>query len=123
MVGLTSTVAIPANETMPRLTPGVRSSTNWVAASCAAASRLGATSVASMDSETSMASITVARFRGSLVSAVGPASATVSSTRPTRINAIGTCRQRPGRRGATFSSSSRLANRRVCRRVRRCAIR
>ena len=28
-------VAMPANDTMPRFTPGVRSSTNWAAASCA----------------------------------------------------------------------------------------
>ena len=41
VVGVTSTVAIPAKDTMPRLTPGVRSSTNCVAASCAAASRFG----------------------------------------------------------------------------------
>ena len=43
-----------------------------------------------------MASMTVARFRGTLVSAVGPASATVSSTRPTRISAVGRCRTRLG---------------------------
>ena len=84
---------------MPRLTPGVRSSTNWVAASWAAASRFGATSVASMDNDTSMASMTVARFLASLVSAVGPASATVSSTSPTSTSAVGRCRHRPGRRG------------------------
>jgi len=89
VVGETSTVAMPAKDTMPRLIPGVRSLTNWVAACCAAASRFGLTSVASIDSETSMASITVALFRGCLASAVGPAIATVSSTRPTRITAVG----------------------------------
>lgn len=50
--------------------------TNWVAASCAAANRFGDTSVACIVRDTSMASITVARFLGVLVSAVDPAIAT-----------------------------------------------
>ena len=74
-----------------------------------------------MDSDTSIASMTVARFRGVLASAVGPAIATVSNTKATRITAVGRCRNRPGRFGATLSSNSKLAKRRVCRRVRRCA--
>ena len=79
VVGDTSTVAMPAKDTIPRLIPGVRSSTNRVAAFCAAANRLGATSVACMDSDTSIASITVARSRGCRACAVGPAIATVSN--------------------------------------------
>ena len=121
VVGGTSTVAIPENDSMPRFTPGVRLVANSVAAVCAAASRFGLTSVDSIDSDTSMTSITVALFRGTLVAAVGPASATVSRARPSRTTAVGRCRIFPGRLGATESSSSRLAKRIVCRRVRRCA--
>ncbi len=119
VVGETSTVAMPAKEISPRLTPGVSSLTNSLAASLAAVSRSGATSVDSMDSETSMASMTVARLRGTFVLAVGPASATTSSNSAAVITANGTCRTRLGRFGATFSRSSRLANRSVCFLVRR----
>ena len=70
VVGDTSTAAVPANDTSPRLTPGVSWSANDLAAACAAASRFGATSVACIDSDTSMASMTVARLRGTRASAV-----------------------------------------------------
>jgi len=123
VVGDTSTGAMPAKDTIPRLIPGVRSSTNRVAAFWAAANRLGATSVACMDSDTSMASMTVARFRGSFASAVGPASATASRVSPRRISAVGRCRDRRGRWGAILSSRCGSTNRRVCRLVRRWASR
>ncbi len=91
---------------------------NWVAADWAASSRVGVTSVASMDSDTSITSITVARLRGTRSSAVGPASDTVSRISDTSSTAAGTCFHQPWRRGATFSSSDRLVKRRVRR--RRC---
>ncbi len=60
--------------------PGVSSSANCLDASCAAARRFGDTSVARIDCDTSMTSITTARLRGIRTSCVGPAIATVSST-------------------------------------------
>ena len=107
VVGGTSTVAVPAKDTTPRLIPGGRSCTNRVAACCAAANRFGVTSVACMDNDTSMASITVARSRGCRACAVGPAIATVSNANPTSTTTAGTCRHRPGgERGATRSRTS-----------------
>ncbi len=110
-VGDTSTVAVPAKATTPRFTPGVSPSMNALPAAWAALSRVGATSVESIDSDTSIANITVARLRGTLCRAVGPANATVSPTRATRNNPVGTCRAHPCRFGATRSSNPRFANR------------
>ena len=93
--------------------PGVSWSANCLAASCAAASRLGSTSVARIDCETSMVSITTARLRGIRTSWVGPAIAMVSSTSEAISRMADRCRHRLGRLGATLSSSSMLANRRI----------
>ena len=119
VVGETSTAAVPANDTSPRLTPGVSWSANDLAAACAAASLLGATSVACIDSETSITRTTVARLRGTRASACGPANATVSRASATSSAAAGMCRYQPGRFGAILSSSSRLVNASVSRRRRR----
>ena len=115
-VGDTSTAAVPANDTRPRLTPGVSWSANALAAVCAAASLLGSTSVDCIDSDTSITSRTVARLRGTFASACGPASAIVSTASDRTSAAAGTCRYQPGRLGATVSSSSRLVNSTVSRR-------
>ena len=97
VVGDTSTEAVPAKATRPRLMPGVSPSANYFAASCAASSRVGWTSVASIDSDTSMTSITVARLRGTRLFSVGPASAIgQQNTSPTSSSAIGMCRQQLG---------------------------
>ena len=64
VVGETITVAVPAKAITPRLMPGVSSSTNFLEASWAALSRSGSTSVAFIDCDTSMVSITTARLRG-----------------------------------------------------------
>ena len=93
--------------------PGVNWSANCFAASCAAARRLGSTSVARIDCETSMVSITTARLRGIRTSFCGPAMATVSSTSEATNSIAGRWRQRLGRCGATFSRSSIFANRRM----------
>lgn len=69
--------------------PGVRPSANDFAASCAAANRVGSTSVACIDSDTSITRITVARFRGTFLSAVGPARATVKNTNAMTIRIAG----------------------------------
>lgn len=63
VVGDTNTVAVPAYAISPRLMPGVSSSANCLAASWAAAIRLGCTSVARIDCDTSITSITTARLR------------------------------------------------------------
>ena len=88
-------------------------SANCLAASWAAASRLGETSVARMDWDTSMTSITTARLRGMRTSWVGPAIATVNSSSDNTSRIAGRCRQRDGRLGATLSSSSMFANRSI----------
>jgi hypothetical protein len=88
-----------------------------LAASCAAAIRLGDTSVAFIDCDTSITSITTARLRGILTSWVGPAIAMVNSTSDTISRIVARCRHRDGRLGATLSNSSEFANR--CSRLRR----
>ena len=115
VVGDTSTVAVPPNAISPRLIPGVSSSANCFAACCAATIRFGSTSVARIDCDTSMTSITTARLRGIRTSLVGPAIAMVNNTNADTSRIAGTCRQREGRLGATLSSSSVLANRRTRR--------
>ncbi len=85
-------------------------SANDFAAACAAASLLGATSVACIESDTSITRTTVARLRGTFASACGPASATVSSATAMSSAAAGRWRYQPGRFGAIRSSSSRLVN-------------
>jgi len=67
-----------------------RSVRNCVIAASAAASRLGLTSVAPIDPETSSASTTVAPSRGTLTVASGRAKPTSRSVSPTRKNANGT---------------------------------
>ncbi|CFE39820.1 Uncharacterised protein [Mycobacterium tuberculosis] len=95
--------------------PGVNSSANCLAASCAATIRLGSTSVARIDCDTSITNITTARLRGIRTSCVGPAIAMVNSSSDNTSRIAGTCRQRDGRLGATLSSNSMLANRSIRR--------
>jgi hypothetical protein len=113
VVGDTKTIALPPNSISPKLIPGVSSSANCLAASSAAASRLGDTSVARMDGETSITNITTARFRGMRTSRVGPASPTVSSSSEHTSRIAARCRQRLGRLRDTLSSSSMFANRNI----------
>ena len=84
---------------------------NCLAAVFAAVIRDGRTSVASIDSETSIASMTVARSRGTLTAADGWATPTDSTVSPTSSSAKVRCRRQPGRRGATLPSNSTLLNR------------
>jgi hypothetical protein len=68
VVGGTSVWADPANSTSPTLNFSGRLSMKLTAASWAALSRLGSTSVASIDSDVSIASISVAFSVGTVTS-------------------------------------------------------
>ena len=120
-VGDTSTLALPPKDTSPRLIWGGRLRAKSVAACLAASMRVGSTSVACIDSETSMAIITVARSRGTLTSAEGRATPTLSTDMPASSRAKVRCRRQPGRRGATLLSSSTLENRAVNLARRNCS--
>jgi hypothetical protein len=83
--------------------------------------RVGATSVDSIDSETSIASMMVARSSGCFVSTDGRASA-ADSTSSVRMNATaGTCRRQPRPFGAIVLSRSTLVN--FMAYARRCSVR
>ena len=73
-----------------------------LAASLAASIRLGSTSVAIIDSEVSMARMTVARSRGTFSSRAGRARATTMQASPSTSAMAGTWRRHPGVRGATL---------------------
>src|SRR5215210_3851900 len=111
VVGATRTWAVPEKDTRPTLSRGGTRSMNVSAAALAARSRVGSTSVASMDRETSMAITIVARSLGTLVALVGWAKAVTRVARARRKAAAGSWRRHPGRRGATERRSSRLVNR------------
>ena len=83
-----------------------------VSAACFAASRrVGLTSVAIIERDTSIASITVASSRGTLRTADGRASAIASAATAARYSAVGTWRRQRGARGTRFDSRSTLVNR------------
>ena len=86
-------------------------STNSLAAFLAVSMREGRTSVAFIDSETSMSSITVAFSRGTRTAADGLATPIVSTVSAISSSANVRCRRQPGRRGAKLPSSSTLLNR------------
>jgi hypothetical protein len=111
VVGVTSVLGVAANDERPRLMPAGSWSANAEAAVWATWSREGSTSVARIESDTSIVSITVARLRGTCATPWGPASAIVMSTSAASTRAMGTWRHRPGPRGATRSSSARLVKR------------
>ena len=111
VVGATSSRAALSKLTSPTWTPRGRFSTNCAAWASAAASRLGATSVAVIDAEVSRVSMMVALSLGVRIATAGSANARVSTTRESSIAAAGTCRCQPCRRGATESRRSTLVNR------------
>ena len=78
---------------------------------CAACSRVGSTSSARIDSETSIAIMTVARSRGRWTAAVGWAAPSARTASPAMRSANVRCRRHPGRFGATEASSETLLNR------------
>src|SRR6476619_5666575 len=111
IVGGTSRLAVPLNLTKPRLIRGGRRSANCFAACCAACNRVGSTSSARIDSETSIAIMTVARSRGTWTAAVGWAAPNARTASPAIRSANVRCRRHPGRFGATEASSETLLNR------------
>ncbi len=110
-VGGRTAAAEPAKATIPTSSSGGASSRKLRAASRAASMRDGATSAASMESDTSMARITVAWSRGTSTATAGLATASTRASTPTRSTAAGRWRRHPGVSGATLSSSARLVNR------------
>ena len=85
------------NATSPIRNAAGRLSTKPVAAALAAASRVGSTSVAVIERETSIVSITVASSRGTWSVIDGRARATTRNVIAPRYRAVGTCRRQAGR--------------------------
>ena len=109
--GETSTLASLENETSPMLYVSGSVLTNSFAASWAAWIRVGDTSSARIDSDTSMATITVARSSGCLASIDGRASAEARVSRHSRNAPAARCRRYPRPLGAKVRSRSTLVNR------------
>ncbi len=108
------------NATTPTLKRVGRSPMNFLAAALAASNRLGETSRAIMDSDTSTATMMVARSRGTLTDVAGRANPTIISVIMARNRTAATCRRQPGRLGATWDSSARLVKRTAYRCRRSC---
>ena len=70
--------------------------------------RVGATSCAAMEPETSTVSTTVACFLATSVAIVGRATATMSAVSASSASAAGTCRRQPGVLSTTLASRSRF---------------
>ena len=85
--------------------------TNSSAALTAARMRLGFTSVACIERDVSIASITVASSRGTVTVACGRATPTTIAASPMSSTSSGRWRSRPGPRRTTFGSSAGLAKR------------
>ena len=123
VVGATASWANPENSTRPILVSSPCVSTNLRTAACAAASRLGSTSVAHIEPETSRARITVELEIGTSALTCGRAAATPRSPRLAMTSATGRCRRqrRLGptavRTRATFEYRTAAGfRRRVCQR-------
>ena len=110
-VGGTSTCALPANATSPSRNRRGNESTNARTARCAALIRVGSTSVARIDCDTSTASITVAVSRGTWTARAGRANAMTMSTSASSRHAAARWRRHPGRVGATDARRSTLVKR------------
>jgi hypothetical protein len=93
MVGSCATWAEPAKATMPTFTWRGNSARNALAAFCAATSRFGWTSVARMLPDTSIASMMVCWFDGSVITAIGRAAASTITASASRNSAGGMCRR------------------------------
>ena len=107
-----ATWLLPAKVTSPTSICLGRSRRNDLAASCAASSRVGLTSLTRMLSDTSIASMIVERAHGSGTCAAGRAAASSSPVQASRSNAGGTCR-RHWRPAAAARTTPRLLYRRA----------
>ena len=121
VVGLTSVTGSEAKATMPTRTfSGSWSMNDWADAR-AASSRVGETSVARMEPETSRVRMTVASSRGTGTIIVGRASPMSSAAMAARYRTGGRWRRHDGRFGAMFDSSARFVKRTAYLLRRRCA--
>ena len=119
VVGATATCAKPANSTRPmRVSPSCACTKSRTAV-WAAVSRLGSTSVAHIDPETSSARIMAASETGTSTLSRGRAAASPSAARAASSSATGTCRFHAARRGAAARISATLEYRTARRRLRR----
>ena len=98
---------MPANVTSDTLNFGGSEFTNAAAAVLAASSRFGSTSWASMESETSMVTTTVARSRGTETWSFGFANASVNVSRLKIDKPTARCRTHVRSRGMTRSNMVR----------------
>ena len=94
---------------------------NALPARRAATRRLGATSVASIDPDTSVTSMICAFSTGTATVRCGSAAATTRIATASRNAASGTCRRQRGRRGATDGPMCGAANAAAARRRSRCS--
>ena len=105
LVARCATWAVPAKVTSPTSMRRGTSARKALAASWAAAMRVGFTSVTRMLSDTSMASRIVVRAPGSVTVATGRASASSSTASASMTSAGGTCRRHEGPAAARTTSS------------------
>src|SRR5262249_6681389 len=117
------TSALSENETTPTLKPSGSPSANDEAASRAAVIRFGWTSVAVIEPDRSIVSITVASCRGTASATCGRATPTISAASASSVSAGGTCRRQRGDSATTFSSRDRFVKRTTYFFRRRCTIR
>src|SRR4051812_33545047 len=120
-VGLCSTRGRPLKAITPTLTPAGTPWTKWRGARRAATRREGLTSVASIEPDTSVASMIAARSTGTATVFCGLAAATISTASASANASIGAWRRHPGRRGATEASSAGAAKAVAARRRSRWA--
>src|SRR3954468_20179739 len=120
-VGLCSTRGRPLNAMTPTLTPRGTPSTKFFAARRAATRRDGLTSIASIEPDTSVASMIAARSTGTATVFCGLAAATISTAGASASASSGAWLRPPGRRGATDASSAGAAKAVAARRRSRCA--
>ena len=106
MVGATSDSAALLNVTSPRLNSSGSFLVSARAAPCAAARRVGATSVASIEPEVSVTMITAPWRCGAATVRSGRPSAISNAVRASSANAAGMCR--PHDRPATAARTSRF---------------
>ena len=113
------TWAVRLKEMRPIRAWGGRSLTKLLPAATAAWSRVGATSVASIEADTSMTSMIVAASWGTRTEWTGSAIDTTRAARARATAAAGTWRRHPGRAGATSASRATLVKRTAAWRRRR----
>ena len=118
-VGGTMTPATPAKATSPMRDPPGCALMNAAAASCAAVSRFGETSVEHIDRETSSASRIVVELDGTATVACGRAAPTPSTARPSTSRAAGMRRCQRPRPGSAARTSAAEVTRTAARRRRR----